>query len=336
MIKSFLSRGPNHGVTAVKGISAHSDDHSRGVNIICEALLRARKQRQLGCYGFVPEHGVSWQPILRVRRIDPDDLPTGVDPDGSAEVASRQHAEIGHHTFLVRERVKFEISRHRHSDDLTIFVDAISCANRSAERPEIGHNPITPNKRMCQSGNTRVDLAFADNAALVVYVVRKALGAAERTEVSEHSVVPFKGVKRSARSADTAEPGDLGILIYAERECRCRAERTNVYHHAILPKERPGSAARDLAITCDLAAVIDVVRDTRVTSKCAEIDYRALVPQRGMRWALEQKRLAYDLALIIDPLGQTCATKRRQFRNRVPEKAEAADRSNMQATTKGA
>src|SRR4030095_638182 len=89
MIKSFLSGGPNYGVTAVQGIGAHSDSHSRGVHIICEALLRSKKERQLGCRGFVPEHGVSWQPIRRVRRIDPDDLSTCVDPDGSTEVASR-------------------------------------------------------------------------------------------------------------------------------------------------------------------------------------------------------------------------------------------------------
>jgi hypothetical protein len=132
-------------------------------------------------------------------------------------VASFQYAEIGHHTFLVRERVKFKIGRHSESDDLTIFVDAISCADRSAECAEIGHNSITPNKRMCQTGHTRVDLAFADDASLVVYVVPKALVTAERTEISEHSVVPFEGVKRSACSPDAAEPGYLRFLIYAER-----------------------------------------------------------------------------------------------------------------------
>jgi len=64
--KSFLTC-PNNGVTSVKGIGAHSDNHSRGVDVICETLLRFKKERQLGCYGFVPEDRVSWQPVRRVR-----------------------------------------------------------------------------------------------------------------------------------------------------------------------------------------------------------------------------------------------------------------------------
>ena len=70
---------------------------------------------------------------------------------------------------------------------------------------------------MCQTGNTRVDLAFTDDASLLAYVARKALITTERTEVSEHSIVPFEGVKGSACSADAAETGYLGFLVHAER-----------------------------------------------------------------------------------------------------------------------